>query len=88
MRDSENYIIGVSSPMQTPPCNSVIRIPSSLYAILGSVPNKLLGVIAMFSALLVIMVIAITDLGLLKGWLLKPLSKVIVAFLYFFFLIS
>ena len=39
----------------------------------------------MFSALLVIMVIAITDLGLLKGWLLKPLSKVVVAFLYFYF---
>ena len=51
------------------------------YAILRSIPNKLLGVIAMFSALLAIMLLPITDLGRSKGLQFRPLSKI---FFYIF----
>ena len=46
------------------------------YAILRSIPNKLLGVLAMFSALLIILILPKTDLGLTKGLQFRPLSKV------------
>ena len=46
------------------------------YAILRSIPNKLLGVIAMFSAILAIMLLPITDLGRSKGLQFRPLSKI------------
>lgn len=46
-----------------------------MYAILRSIPNKLLGVIAMFSAILIIMALALTDLGRSKGSQFRPLSK-------------
>jgi len=45
------------------------------YAILRSIPNKLLGVIAMFSAILIIISLAFTDLGRLKGLAFRPLSR-------------
>ena len=45
------------------------------YAILRSIPNKLLGVIAMFAAILAIMLLPITDLGRPKGFQFRPLSK-------------
>ena len=45
------------------------------YAILRSIPNKLLGVIAMFAAILAIMLLPITDLGRSKGFQFRPLSK-------------
>ena len=40
-----------------------------------SIPNKLLGVIAMFAAILAIMLLPITDLGRSKGFQFRPLSK-------------
>ena len=46
------------------------------YAILRSIPNKLLGVIAMFSAILIIMIMPITDLGRSRGLQFRPLSKI------------
>jgi hypothetical protein len=46
------------------------------YAILRSIPNKLLGVIAMFSAILILLSLPILDLGKLKGMEFKPLLKV------------
>ena len=46
------------------------------YAILRSIPNKLLGVIAMFSAILAIMLLPVTDLGRSKGLQFRPLSKI------------
>ena len=46
------------------------------YAILRSIPNKLLGVIAMLSAILAIMLFPVTDLGRSKGLQFRPLSKV------------
>jgi ubiquinol-cytochrome c reductase cytochrome b subunit len=46
------------------------------YAILRSIPNKLLGVIAMFSAILALLVMPFTDLGRSRGIQFRPLSKI------------
>lgn len=47
------------------------------YAILRSIPNKLLGVIAMFAALVAILALPYTDLGRTKGLQFRPLSKIL-----------
>jgi ubiquinol-cytochrome c reductase cytochrome b subunit len=72
--DSENYIM--ANPMQTPPAIVPEWYLLPFYAILRSIPNKLLGVIAMFSAILAIMLLPITDLGRSKGLQFRPLSKI------------
>src|SRR6202795_5203277 len=46
------------------------------YAILRSIPNKLLGVIAMFSAILALLVMPFSDLSKLRGIQFRPLSKI------------
>jgi ubiquinol-cytochrome c reductase cytochrome b subunit len=46
------------------------------YAILRSIPNKLLGVIAMFSAILALMAMPYVDLSRSRGIQFKPLSKI------------
>jgi len=46
------------------------------YAILRSIPNKLLGVIAMFSAILAIMLLPVTDLKRSKGLQFRLLNKI------------
>jgi len=46
------------------------------YAILRSIPNKLLGVIAMFSAILILLVMPFTDLSRSTGIQFRPLSKI------------
>lgn len=48
------------------------------YAILRSIPNKLVGVIAMFSAILIILAMAITDISKLRGMQYKPLNKTVI----------
>ena len=73
--DSDNYIM--ANPMQTPAAIVPEWYLLPFYAILRSIPNKLLGVIAMFSALLVIMLLPITDLGKSRGLQFRPLSKII-----------
>jgi ubiquinol-cytochrome c reductase cytochrome b subunit len=73
--DSENYIM--ANPMQTPPAIVPEWYLLPFYAILRSIPNKLLGVIAMFSALLIILMLPITDLGRSKGFQFRPISKLI-----------
>jgi len=72
--DSENYV--VANPMQTPPAIVPEWYLLPFYAILRSIPNKLLGVIAMFSAILIIMTMPFTDLGRSRGLQFRPLSKV------------
>ena len=72
--DSENYIM--ANPMQTPPAIVPEWYLLPFYAILRSIPNKLLGVIAMFSAILAIMLLPITDLSRSKGLQFRPLSKI------------
>jgi ubiquinol-cytochrome c reductase cytochrome b subunit len=72
--DSENYVM--ANPMQTPPAIVPEWYLLPFYAILRSIPNKLLGVIAMFSALLIILMLPLTDLGRSRGMQFRPLSKV------------
>jgi len=71
--DSENYVM--ANPMQTPPAIVPEWYLLPFYAILRSIPNKLIGVIAMFSAILVILLMAFGDLGKLRGTQFKPISK-------------
>ena len=75
--DSDNYIM--ANPMQTPAAIVPEWYLLPFYAILRSIPNKLLGVIAMFSAILAIMLLPLLDLGRSRGLQFRPLSK------FFFF---
>ena len=72
--DSENYVM--ANPMQTPPAIVPEWYLLPFYAILRSIPNKLLGVIAMFSAILALLSMPFTDLSRLRGIQFKPLSKI------------
>ena len=72
--DSENYVM--ANPMQTPPAIVPEWYLLPFYAILRSIPNKLLGVIAMFSSILSLLAMPITDLSKLRGIQFRPLSKV------------
>jgi ubiquinol-cytochrome c reductase cytochrome b subunit len=45
------------------------------YAILRSIPNKLLGVIFMFAAILILLALPMLDLSNLRGLQFKPISK-------------
>ena len=71
--DSENYVM--ANAMQTPPAIVPEWYLLPFYAILRSIPNKLLGVIAMFSAILILLVMPFTDLSRSRGTQFKPLSK-------------
>jgi ubiquinol-cytochrome c reductase cytochrome b subunit len=72
--DSENYVM--ANPMQTPPAIVPEWYLLPFYAILRSIPNKLLGVIAMFSAILILLIMPITDLSKLRGVQFRPFSKI------------
>ena len=72
--DSENYV--VANPMQTPPAIVPEWYLLPFYAVLRSIPNKLLGVIAMFFAILILLFMPFFDLSKLKGIQFKPLSKI------------
>jgi ubiquinol-cytochrome c reductase cytochrome b subunit len=72
--DSENYVM--ANPMQTPPAIVPEWYLLPFYAILRSIPNKLLGVIAMFSAILALLSLPFTDLSKLRGIQFRPLSKI------------
>jgi ubiquinol-cytochrome c reductase cytochrome b subunit len=72
--DSDNYIM--ANPMQTPAAIVPEWYLLPFYAILRSIPNKLLGVIAMFSALIILLILPITDLGRSKGFQFRSLSKI------------
>src|SRR5271155_2204450 len=72
--DSENYVM--ANPMQTPPAIVPEWYLLPFYAILRSIPNKLLGVIAMFSAILILIAMPFTDLSRSRGIQFRPLSKI------------
>ena len=72
--DSENYVM--ANPMQTPPAIVPEWYLLPFYAILRSIPNKLLGVIAMFSAILALLVMPFSDLSRSRGIQFRPLSKI------------
>jgi ubiquinol-cytochrome c reductase cytochrome b subunit len=73
--DSENYVM--ANPMQTPPAIVPEWYLLPYYAILRSIPNKLIGVIAMFSALLIILSVIFLDVNKVRGFQFRPLSKLI-----------
>ena len=73
--DSENYVM--ANPMQTPPAIVPEWYLLPFYAILRSIPNKLLGVIAMFSAILILLVMPFADLSRSRGIQFRPLSKIV-----------
>jgi ubiquinol-cytochrome c reductase cytochrome b subunit len=72
--DSENYVM--ANPMQTPPAIVPEWYLLPFYAILRSIPNKLLGVIAMFSALLILLAMPYTDMSKIRGMQFRPFSKI------------
>ena len=71
--DSENYVM--ANPMQTPPAIVPEWYLLPFYAILRSIPNKLLGVIAMFSAILILLTMPFTDLSKFRGIQFRPMSR-------------
>jgi ubiquinol-cytochrome c reductase cytochrome b subunit len=77
--DSENYIM--ANPMQTPSAIVPEWYLLPFYAILRSIPNKLVGVIAMFSAILIILSMIFLDVSKIRGFQFRPLSKI---FFYIF----
>ena len=79
MGHSDNYI--PANPMQTPASIVPEWYLLAFYAILRSIPNKLLGVIAMFGSLLILLVLPLTDLSRTRGNKFRPLMK--VAFWFF-----
>lgn len=72
--DSENYVM--ANPMQTPAAIVPEWYLLPFYAILRSIPNKLIGVIAMFSAILILLILPITDIGRSRGMQFRPLNKI------------
>jgi ubiquinol-cytochrome c reductase cytochrome b subunit len=72
--DSENYVM--ANPMQTPPAIVPEWYLLPFYAILRSIPNKLLGVITMFGAIVIILILPLADLGKTKGLQFRPISKI------------
>jgi hypothetical protein len=83
--DSENFIM--ANPMQTPPAIVPEWYLLPFYAILRSIPDKFLGVIAMFSAILAILLLPLVDLSKVKGLQYRPLSKIAFWLFVFDFLI-
>ncbi|AMD23033.1 cytochrome b (mitochondrion) [Eremothecium sinecaudum] len=74
----DNYIEG--NPLVTPTSIVPEWYLLPFYAILRSIPDKLMGVITMFSAILVLMLLPITDRSIIRGNTFKVFSK------FFFYL--
>ena len=70
---SDNYI--PANPMQTPPSIVPEWYLLPFYAILRSIPNKLLGVIAMFMSLLILLGMPILDIGRTRGSEFRPMMQ-------------
>ena len=82
---SDNYI--PANPMSTP--SSIVPewylLP--FYAILRSIPNKLLGVLAMFGSLLILLVLPKFDISRIRGSQFRPLNNTLTMSLFATFLI-
>jgi len=76
---SDNYI--PADPMVTPASIVPEWYLLPYYAILRSIPNKLLGVLAMFGSLFILLVLPITDLSRIRGNQFRPAMK--LAFWFF-----
>ncbi len=71
---SDNYI--PANPMSTPASIVPEWYLLPFYAILRSIPNKLLGVLAMFGSLLILLILPITDLSRIRGSQFRPAMKI------------
>jgi ubiquinol-cytochrome c reductase cytochrome b subunit len=76
---SDNYI--PANPMSTPASIVPEWYLLPYYAILRSIPNKLLGVIAMFGSLLILLILPLTDISRIRGSQFRPAMK--LAFWFF-----
>jgi ubiquinol-cytochrome c reductase cytochrome b subunit len=76
---SDNYI--PADPMVTPASIVPEWYLLPYYAILRSIPNKLLGVLAMFGSLLILLILPLTDLSRIRGNQFRPAMK--IAFWFF-----
>lgn len=76
---SDNYI--EANPMSTP--SSIVPEWYLLpyYAILRSIPNKLLGVLAMFGSLFILLILPLVDVSRIRGNQFRPAMR--VAFWFF-----
>jgi ubiquinol-cytochrome c reductase cytochrome b subunit len=70
---SDNYI--PANPMSTPASIVPEWYLLPYYAILRSIPNKLLGVIAMFGSLLILLILPLTDISRIRGSQFRPAMK-------------
>jgi ubiquinol-cytochrome c reductase cytochrome b subunit len=83
---SDNYI--PANPMQTPPSIVPEWYLLPYYAILRSIPNKLLGVVAMLRSLLILLAMPVLDTKRIRGNQYRPLSGVLFAvFVAVFFIL-
>lgn len=73
MGHSDNYI--PANPMSTPASIVPEWYLLPFYTILRSIPNKLLGVIAMFVALLIFLILPISDTSRIRGNQFRPINK-------------
>nr|UEX92948.1 apocytochrome b [Marasmiellus scandens] len=76
---SDNYI--PANPMVTPASIVPEWYLLPFYAILRSIPNKLLGVVAMFGSLLILLILPLTDLSRTRSNQFRPAMK--LAFWFF-----
>nr|AYM32483.1 cytochrome b [Trichophyton mentagrophytes] len=72
--DCENYVM--ANPMQTPAAIVPEWYLLPFYAILRSIPDKTLGVVAMLGAILILMALPYLDKSKIRGMQFKPLSKI------------
>lgn len=73
MGHSDNYI--PANPMQTPPSIVPEWYLLPYYAILRSIPNKLLGVVGMLASLLILLAMPVLDRSRIRGAQFRPLMK-------------
>jgi len=73
MGHPDNYIM--ANPMQTPASIVPEWYLLPFYAILRSIPNKLLGVVAMFSSLLILLAMPLLDTSRVRGSQFRPIMR-------------
>lgn len=73
MGHSDNYI--PANPMQTPPSIVPEWYLLPFYAILRSIPSKIIGVVAMLLSLLILLAMPLLDTSRIRGNQFRPLSR-------------
>lgn len=81
----DNYIPG--NPMVTPASIVPEWYLLPFYAILRSIPDKLGGVVAMFGAISILLILPFTDLSIIRGMTFKSLSKFSIFIFIFNFIL-